>query len=137
LGALLRSDVRQIRADLDRVYAVFPEIAGRSSQVAGTLSGGEQQMVAIGRALMTRPKIILVDELSLGLAPVAVDRIATRLSALHKEDNVAVLLVEQDASLALELAERGYVLESGVISLSGPAAELLGNDAVRRSYLGL
>lgn len=137
LGAFLNPDREDAERELGRIYSLFPELERRAGQLAGTLSGGEQQMVAIGRALMSRPRLLLVDELSLGLAPVAVERIAEKISALHKESRLSVLLVEQDVSLALELAGRGYVLETGAIRMSGSSPDLLQDDNVRRAYLGL
>ncbi|MEW5709707.1 MAG: ABC transporter ATP-binding protein [Pseudomonadota bacterium] len=135
LGAYARSDGPGIRQDLERVYGLFPRLKERRRQTAGTLSGGEQQMLAIGRALMSRPKLLLLDEPSMGLAPLMVQRIFEVIREISRE-GVTLLLVEQNARLALELADRGYVMESGLITLSGPGAELLGNPQVRHAYLG-
>ncbi|HEY2670120.1 MAG TPA: ABC transporter ATP-binding protein [Rugosimonospora sp.] len=122
--------------DLEPVLALFPRLADRLRQVAGSLSGGEQQMCAIARALMSQPRFLLIDELSLGLAPVLVDEIMARLRTIAAT-GTGILLVEQDAGAALELAARGYVLENGAIALEGPAAELVGNARVRAAYLGI
>jgi len=135
LGAYARSDGPGIQQDLGRVYGLFPRLKERRRQTAGTLSGGEQQMLAIGRALMSRPKLLLLDEPSMGLAPLMVQRIFEVIREISRE-GVTLLLVEQNARLALELADRGYVMESGLITLSGPGAELLGNPQVRHAYLG-
>jgi branched-chain amino acid transport system ATP-binding protein len=126
---------RHVREDLDRVFTLFPQLAERSSQVGGTLSGGEQQMLAIGRALMSRPRLVLLDEPSMGLAPMIVQTIFDVIAAINA-DGVSVLLVEQNAVQALRIAHRGYVLENGKIVLNGPAADLLADDRVRRAYLG-
>jgi branched-chain amino acid transport system ATP-binding protein len=122
-------------ADLDRVLALFPQLTGRLSQVAGTLSGGEQQMCAIARGLMNRPALIMIDELSLGLAPLVVDEILARLPEIAAA-GTAVLLVEQDVDTALSVSARGYVLETGTITLSGPATQLRTNPRIQQSYLG-
>ncbi|HKS51006.1 MAG TPA: ABC transporter ATP-binding protein [Pseudonocardiaceae bacterium] len=122
-------------ADLDRVLALFPQLAGRLSQVAGTLSGGEQQMCAIARGLMNRPALIMIDELSLGLAPLVVDEILARLPEIAAA-GTAVLLVEQDVDTALSVSARGYVLETGTITLSGPSPQLRTNPRIQQSYLG-
>jgi branched-chain amino acid transport system ATP-binding protein len=138
LGAYLRQSRRQrqeIMADLEKIYALFPRLAERRTQTAGTLSGGEQQMLAIGRALMARPRLLLLDEPSLGLAPVIVDSIMATIVRL-REQGVTILMVEQNARTALSIADRGYVLETGRILLSGPAAELLHDRQVTRAYLG-
>ena len=135
LGAYTRSDHRQIRADVDRQLERFPRLADRRRQLAGTLSGGEQQMLAIARGLMSRPRLLLLDEPSLGLAPLVVREIFAIIRELHAA-GVTILLVEQNASLALQHADRGYVLESGRVAITGPAAELLQNADVRRAYLG-
>ncbi len=122
-------------ADLDRVFTLFPRLKERREQKAGTLSGGEQQMLAIGRGLMARPKMLLLDEPSMGLAPILVEQIFTTVQEINKE-GVTVLLVEQNAAMALAICHRGYVLETGKIILEGTAAELSGNDKVRQAYLG-
>jgi branched-chain amino acid transport system ATP-binding protein len=135
LGAYLRSD-GEIRADIDRVFGHFPALGGRQRQEAGSLSGGEQQMLAIGRALMARPKLLLLDEPSLGLSPVMVEEIANIIAEINRA-GISVLLVEQNAEMALEVASRGYVLETGQVAASGSAAELLASDAIKRAYLGI
>ncbi|MEB3252861.1 MAG: ABC transporter ATP-binding protein [Cyanobacteriota bacterium] len=135
LGAYVRSDRRGIEADLDRQFQIFPRLAERKHQLAGTLSGGEQQMLAIARAVMSRPRLLLLDEPSLGLAPQIVREIFAVIRQL-RDLEVTILLVEQNASLALQTADRVYVLEAGQIKLSGPAAELLQNEAIRKAYLG-
>jgi branched-chain amino acid transport system ATP-binding protein len=135
LGAYLRKDRAGIAQDFERALTLFPRVKERLGQVAGTLSGGEQQMLAIGRALMSRPKLLMLDEPSLGLAPVIVQDIFRILKEINRE-GVAVLLVEQNANQALAIADRGYVLETGKIVLQGPAKELLVNPEVRRAYLG-
>jgi branched-chain amino acid transport system ATP-binding protein len=124
-----------IHADLERIYQLFPRLKDRLAQQAGTMSGGEQQMLAIGRALMARPRLLLLDEPSLGLAPIVVEDILTRLSQLRAE-GVTILLVEQNARAALKVADRAYVLETGRIILSGAAADLLQDRQVTRAYLG-
>jgi branched-chain amino acid transport system ATP-binding protein len=135
LGAYSRSDRAGIAADRRKVLERFPILGRRSAQKAGTLSGGEQQMLAVGRALMTRPKILMMDEPSLGLAPLGVKMIFEIVKAIHDE-GVTVLLVEQNAKAALEIADHAYVLETGRITLQGPGRELLADDRVRRAYLG-
>ncbi len=135
LGAYLRKDKDGIAKDADRAYALFPILAERRGQVAGTLSGGEQQMLAVGRALMSRPKLLLLDEPSLGLAPQVVERIFGVLRDVNR-DGVALLLVEQNAHKALQLAHRAYVLETGAIAMKGTGKELLASPEVRRAYLG-
>lgn len=138
LGAYLRqrrSQRQEIGADLEKVYTLFPRLRERREQAAGTLSGGEQQMLAIGRALMAKPSLLLLDEPSLGLAPVIVDSIMTTIVSLRQE-GVTILMVEQNARTALGIADRGYVLETGRILLSGPASELLHDRQVTRAYLG-
>ncbi len=138
LGAYLRQrrgQRHEIAADLEKVYALFPRLYERRQQAAGTLSGGEQQMLAIGRALMARPRLLLLDEPSLGLAPVIVDSIIETIVNLRRQ-GVTILMVEQNARTALSIADRGYVLETGRILLSGPAAELLHDRQVTRAYLG-
>ena len=134
MGAYRRSD-GSIEDDLERVFALFPRLAERITQVAGTLSGGEQQMLAIGRALMARPRLLLLDEPSMGLAPVLVEQIFETIADINRQ-GTTILLVEQNASMALSIAHRGYVLETGAIVLSGTAAALAENPDVRRAYLG-
>ena len=136
LGAYTRHDRPGIAADFERVYAYFPRLRERSQQQAGTLSGGEQQMLAIARALMMRPKLLLLDEPSFGLAPLIVQEIFRILAAINREQGTAMLLVEQNASIALDLADRAYLLETGRIILGGEAAVIGSNPSVRRSYLG-
>jgi branched-chain amino acid transport system ATP-binding protein len=135
MGAYVRTDAAGIRADVERVFDLFPRLKERRRQTAGTLSGGEQQMLAIGRALMSRPKLLLLDEPSMGLAPLMVQKVFETVLAVSKE-GVTILLIEQNAKLALEVSHRGYVMESGEITLSGEAKALLGNPAVRAAYLG-
>ncbi|MGH7268123.1 MAG: ABC transporter ATP-binding protein [Candidatus Rokuibacteriota bacterium] len=134
LGAYARSD-GGIREDLDRVLTLFPRLRERRTQVAGTLSGGEQQMLAIGRALMTRPRLLLLDEPSMGLAPVLVEQIFETVQDINRQ-GTPILLVEQNAAMALTIAHRGYVLETGSIVLEGPAGALADNVEIRRAYLG-
>ncbi|TZE81292.1 ABC transporter ATP-binding protein [Calorimonas adulescens] len=135
LGAYLRNDRDGIKKDFDRVFSLFPRLAERKSQIAGTLSGGEQQMLAIGRALMSRPRIILMDEPSMGLAPILVEQIFNVIKEINSE-GTTVLLVEQNAYMALVTAKKAYVLETGNIVMGGTASELLNNEEVRRAYLG-
>jgi branched-chain amino acid transport system ATP-binding protein len=135
LGAYTRRDAAGVRADRDRAFGLFPRLAERRRQMAGTLSGGEQQMLAIGRALMSRPRLLLLDEPSMGLAPLMVQKIFETVRAVARE-GVTLLLVEQNARLALECCDRAYVMESGLITLAGPARELLDNPRVRHAYLG-
>ena len=135
LGAWTRRDPAGVAADMEAQFARFPRLAERADQAAGTLSGGEQQMLAIARALMSRPRLLLLDEPSLGLAPKLVREIFGIVSDLH-QSGVTILLVEQNAALALAHADRGYVLEAGRMTLSGPADELMADDRVRRAYLG-
>ena len=140
LGAYLRYRGREgkgpIHEDMERVFTLFPRLLERRKQLAGTMSGGEQQMLAIGRALMARPKLLLLDEPSMGLAPLVVQEIFKVLDQLRKESGVTMLLVEQNAKAALKLADRGYVLETGKVILEGPADELMENAEVKRAYLG-
>jgi branched-chain amino acid transport system ATP-binding protein len=135
MGAYSRGDKNEITADLDRMYGLFPRLAERKDQLAGTLSGGEQQMVAMARALMSRPRLLMLDEPSMGLAPLMVQKIFATIRDIAAL-GMSILLVEQNAKLALQVAQRGYVMESGAISLSGEAKELLGSEAVQRAYLG-
>jgi len=134
MGAYIRTD-DAVRTDYDRAYALFPRLAERRRQAAGTLSGGEQQMLAIARALMSRPKLLLLDEPSMGLAPIMVQKIFETIRAVAAE-GVTMLLVEQNAKLALEVADRGYVMESGAIAVADAAGALLANPEVKRAYLG-
>ncbi len=135
MGAYLRRDAAGVRADLERSYALFPRLAERRRQLAGTLSGGEQQMLAIARALMGRPRLLLLDEPSMGLAPLVTRLIFDTIRSISAE-RVSILLIEQNARAALELAARAYVLESGRVTLAGPSAAILSSDGVRRAYLG-
>ncbi len=135
MGAYIERDRAKIRRQLEMVYAHFPRLAERTRQLAGTLSGGEQQMLAMGRALMTAPKMLLLDEPSMGLSPLLVKEIFSMIKGLHA-DGITILLVEQNAKMALAISDRAYVLETGTISMSGPAQELLHDDKVRRAYLG-
>lgn len=135
MGAFLRPDRRAIAQDLDGVFDLFPRLAERLDQKAGTMSGGEQQMLAMGRALMSRPKLILMDEPSMGLAPLFVERIFEIIKQVGSR-GIAVLVVEQNANVALGIADRGYVLQTGSVVLSGPAGDLLRNEAMKRAYLG-
>ena len=127
---------RALAADLERVYGIFPILKDRRKQLAGSMSGGEQQMCAIARGLMARPRLLLIDELSLGLAPRLVEELCVNLIEINRE-GVAILLVEQDVLTALDLAERGYVFESGRIAMSGTSDELIANQEVKRAYLGI
>jgi branched-chain amino acid transport system ATP-binding protein len=136
LGAYVRRDKSAIEQDCERVYAYFPRLRERRRQQAGTLSGGEQQMLAVSRALMLRPKLLLLDEPSFGLAPLVVREIFDIMRSINANDKVSILLVEQNAAMALDLADRAYLIETGNMVLSGTSAEIKQNDAVRRSYLG-
>ena len=136
MGAYLRSDKKEVMDSLESVYALFPKLKERRHQKGGTLSGGEQQMLAIGRALMSKPKLLLLDEPSLGLAPSAVQDLARRIQEIHAS-GVTVLLVEQNARMALGISDRAYVLEVGKIALSGKAKDLIQVDQVRKAYLGM
>ncbi len=136
LGAHSRKDKAQAHEDLERAFSYFPILRQRRAQQAGTLSGGEQQMLAISRALMLRPRLLLLDEPSFGLAPLAVEEIFRILGSINRDQGVSLLLVEQNASLALGMADHAYLLETGRVVMSGPAAEIRQNDAVRQSYLG-
>ena len=135
LGAYLRKDKEGINEDVDRVFGIFPVLRERRKQHGGTLSGGEQQMLAIARALMARPKLLLLDEPSLGLAPILVDSIFETIRQIN-EQGTTILLVEQNAQLALQFSRRGYVIETGEIALADTSAELLNNDEVKKAYLG-
>jgi branched-chain amino acid transport system ATP-binding protein len=136
LGAFTRKDDDQ-HADIERWYEVFPRLRERSDQAAGSMSGGEQQMLAIARAAMSRPRLLLLDEPSLGLAPLVTQELFRQLQMLNQEDGMALLIVEQNANLALSIAERGYVLEAGTIVVSGSAADLQADESVRKAYLGI
>jgi branched-chain amino acid transport system ATP-binding protein len=135
MGAYIRNDKADILADIDKVFTIFPRLKERKDQLAGTLSGGEQQMLAMGRALMSRPKVLLLDEPSMGLSPIMVDKIFEVVRDVYAQ-GVTVLLVEQNASRALAIADRGYVMESGIVTMSGPAKEMLHDPKVRAAYLG-
>ncbi|MFY9942345.1 MAG: ABC transporter ATP-binding protein [Desulfobacterales bacterium] len=137
MGAFLRKDSAKIKSDLDYVLTLFPILAERRSQAGGTLSGGEQQMLAISRALMARPRLLLLDEPSLGLAPLVVRQIFEIIRKINQEQKTTIFLVEQNANLALKVAHRGYVMENGRITLSDLTANLLANEAVRKAYLGI
>ena len=136
LGAYVRRDRGAIAGDFDRIYGYFPVLGQRQGQQAGTLSGGEQQMLAVARALMSRPRLLLLDEPSLGLAPLLTREIFRIVRAINKDEGVSVLLVEQNAAMALELADPAYLLETGRVVMSGPSADLQRDDSIRRSYLG-
>lgn len=136
LGAFLRTDNKAIKEDIDYMYELFPVLKERSGQLAGTLSGGEQQMLAVSRALMARPKMLMMDEPSLGLAPMLVRDIFTIIERVNKEDGLPILLIEQNANFALKVADYGYVLETGTIQLEGTGDLLLQNDKVKELYLG-
>jgi branched-chain amino acid transport system ATP-binding protein len=135
MGAHIRKDKDGVAADLDKVFSIFPRLKERATQLAGTLSGGEQQMLAMGRALMSRPKVLLMDEPSMGLSPIMVDKIFEVVRDVYAQ-GVTILLVEQNASRALEIANRGYVMESGLITMSGDARQMLSDPKVRAAYLG-
>jgi branched-chain amino acid transport system ATP-binding protein len=135
MGAYSRHDASAVASDLERMFALFPRLKERRDQLAGTLSGGEQQMLAMGRALMSRPKLLLLDEPSMGLSPLMVDKIFEVIADVSRQ-GVTVLLVEQNASRALQIADRGYVMESGLITLQGPAQQLLHDPQVQAAYLG-
>lgn len=137
LGALLRRDSDGIKRDLDYVFELFPILGRRRNQPGGTLSGGEQQMLAISRALMARPKLLLLDEPSLGLAPLIVRQIFGVISTINKESGTTVFLVEQNANLALQLAHRGYVMETGRVTMTDTTDRLMDNEEVRKAYLGI
>jgi branched-chain amino acid transport system ATP-binding protein len=136
LGAYTRKDRAAVHADLERMYTYFPRLAERRRQQAGTLSGGEQQMLAVSRALMLRPKLLLLDEPSFGLAPLVVQELFRILRVINEKERASMLLVEQNAAIALELADRAYLMETGHVVLSGPAADVKRDDSVRRAYLG-
>ena len=135
MGAFVRNDEKQIALDIDKVFGIFPRLKERRNQLAGTMSGGEQQMLAMGRALMAMPKVLLMDEPSMGLSPIMVDKIFEVVNEIHQQ-GTTVLLVEQNASRALQLASRGYVMDSGEVTMSGDAKALLNDPRVRAAYLG-
>jgi branched-chain amino acid transport system ATP-binding protein len=135
MGAFVRNDAKDIAADIDKVFAIFPRLKERRNQLAGTMSGGEQQMLAMGRALMARPKVLLMDEPSMGLSPIMVDKIFEVVNDIHQQ-GTTILLVEQNASRALQLAQRGYVMDSGEVTMAGDAQQLLADPKVRAAYLG-
>jgi branched-chain amino acid transport system ATP-binding protein len=135
MGAYIRTDKPEIANDIDMVFGIFPRLKERKDQLAGTMSGGEQQMLAMGRALMSRPKVLLLDEPSMGLSPIMVDKIFEVVRDVSAR-GVTILLVEQNASRALGIADRGYVMESGTVTMNGPAKELLNDPRVRAAYLG-
>jgi branched-chain amino acid transport system ATP-binding protein len=137
MGAFLRKDTKQIRQDIDYVFSLFPILAERRNQDGGTLSGGEQQMLAMSRALMARPQLLLLDEPSMGLAPLIIKQIFEIIKKINEENNTTIFLVEQNANQALQIADRGYVIENGKISLTGSAQSLLQNTAVQKAYLGI
>ncbi len=136
VGAFRRKDKAEIATDMEQMYALFPRLRERRTQKAGSLSGGEQQMLAVGRALMLRPRVLLLDEPSLGLAPVIMNDLFDTLGRVNKEMGTTMLIVEQNANLALQIADYAYVLESGAISLQGPAQEIASHDGIRAAYLG-
>jgi branched-chain amino acid transport system ATP-binding protein len=135
MGAYIRSDKEAVLTDIDKVFGIFPRLKERRDQLAGTMSGGEQQMLAMGRALMSRPKVLLLDEPSMGLSPIMVDKIFEVVRDVYAQ-GVTILLVEQNASRALAIANRGYVMESGIVTMSGDAREMLNDPKVRAAYLG-
>jgi len=137
MGAFLRKDKENIKADIDHVFELFPILAERKNQQGGTLSGGEQQMLAISRAIMSRPKLLLLDEPSLGLAPIVVKQIFGIIKKINQESRVTIFLVEQNANLALKIAHRGYVMENGAITLNDTGDNLLANEDVKKAYLGM
>ncbi len=137
MGAFMRNDTQQIKDDLDYVYSLFPILAERRHQYGGTLSGGEQQMLAVSRALMAKPKLLLLDEPSMGLAPLIIKQIFEIIKKINQENNVTIFLVEQNANQALQIADRGYVIENGKITITGSADSLLTNQDVQKAYLGL
>ena len=137
MGAFLRTDREGIKRNMEEVFTIFPRLAERRNQLGGTLSGGEQQMLAISRALMANPRLLLLDEPSLGLAPLIVQNIFEVIQKINKERNTTILLVEQNANMALKIANKGYVMQNGLIKITDTAADLLKNQEVRRAYLGL
>lgn len=137
MGAFLRKDKENIKKDLEYIYALFPILAERRNQEGGNLSGGEQQMLAMSRALMARPQVLLLDEPSMGLAPLVIKQIFEIIKQINKESNTTIFLVEQNANQALHIADRGYVMENGEITLTGSAGELLANQDIQKAYLGI
>ncbi|MBT6337857.1 MAG: ABC transporter ATP-binding protein [Desulfobacula sp.] len=137
MGAFLRNDANEIKKDMDYVYSLFPILAERRNQAGGTLSGGEQQMLAISRALMARPKLLLLDEPSLGLAPIIVKQIFRIIKKINEDQSTTIFIVEQNANLALKAANRGYVMENGIITLTDTGANLMANEDVKKAYLGI
>ncbi len=137
MGAFMRNDTQQIKQDLDYVYSLFPILEERRNQDGGTLSGGEQQMLAVSRALMAKPQLLLLDEPSMGLAPLIIKQIFEIIKKINLENNVTIFLVEQNANQALQIADRGYVIENGKITITGNADSLLSNKDVQKAYLGL
>ncbi|RLC17752.1 MAG: branched-chain amino acid ABC transporter ATP-binding protein [Deltaproteobacteria bacterium] len=137
MGAFLRNDKDKIKEDFEYVYSLFPILADRKNQAGGTLSGGEQQMLAISRALMSRPKVLLLDEPSLGLAPIIVKQIFTIIKKINEEQKTTIFIVEQNANLALKAADRGYVMENGVITMTDTGKNLLSNEDIKKAYLGI
>jgi branched-chain amino acid transport system ATP-binding protein len=137
MGAFLRRDTKGIAADMDYAFSIFPRLLERRKQLAGTLSGGEQQMLAIGRALLSKPKFLMLDEPSLGIAPLLVKAIFEKIVEINRTQGLTILLVEQNANLALEVSSYGYVLETGKVILEGPSAELKANPQVQAAYLGI
>jgi branched-chain amino acid transport system ATP-binding protein len=137
MGAFLRKDSEQIKKDLEYVYSLFPILAERRNQDGGTLSGGEQQMLAMSRALMARPQLLLLDEPSMGLAPLIIKQIFEIIKKINKESNTTIFLVEQNANQALQIADRGYVLENGKITIAGSAESLMANQEIQKAYLGI
>ena len=137
MGAFLRNDKDEIKRDIEYIYELFPILADRRNQAGGTLSGGEQQMLAISRALMAKPRLLLMDEPSLGLAPLIVKQIFEIIKKINTESKTTIFLVEQNANMALKVAHRGYVMETGRVSMADTAANLLANDEVRKAYLGI
>ena len=137
MGTFLRKDKEQIKQDLNNVFEMFPILAERKNQQGGTLSGGEQQMLAISRAIMSKPKLLLLDEPSLGLAPIIIKQIFNIIKKINQEFNTTIFLVEQNANLALKVADRGYVMETGTITMSDTGEKLLANEEVKKAYLGM
>ncbi|MBI9088941.1 MAG: ABC transporter ATP-binding protein [Desulfobacterium sp.] len=137
MGTFLRKDTKEIKQEMEHIFELFPILAERRNQPGGTLSGGEQQMLAISRALMGKPKLLLLDEPSLGLAPIIITRIFDIIKRINKENNTTILLVEQNANLALKVADRGYVMETGKITMTDTGKNLLANEDVKRAYLGI